>query len=139
MFCDIVAGRTSSELVVYRSRGAVGFVAREPEAFGHTVLAPAAHHADLIDAPAHVVADLMAALQRVARHYRQSVGAEGVNVLHASGGSAQQSVAHLHVHLIPRFPGDGLDAWPDLGGTEVPAAQMASRLRLPDVGRPSET
>ena len=131
VFCDIVAGRTSADLVVYRSDGVIAFIAKDPDAFGHTVLAPTAHYADLLDAPPSVVGDLMAVVQRVARHYRDVAGAEGFNVLHASGLPAQQSVAHLHVHLVPRFPSDGLNAWPDLGGSNDTAVEMASRLRAP--------
>ena len=131
VFCDIVAGRTSAALVVYRSGGAVGFIAEKPDAYGHAVLASTVHYRDLLDAPAAVVSDLMLTVQQVAHAYRHVVGAEGFHLLHASGRMAQQSVAHLHVHLIPRFSNDGLNAWPDLGGTSESATEMASRLRLP--------
>ena len=132
-FCGIAAGEAGRDLVVFRSGRVVGFVAHEPAAFGHTVLAPTGHYADLFDAPGDVVADLVSAAQTVAWHYREAVGAEGVNLLHASGRAAQQSVPHLHVHLLPRFEGDGLDAWPELGDPDASAAEMAARLRLPGV------
>ncbi|WP_324250159.1 HIT family protein [Enterococcus gallinarum] len=38
---------------------------------------------------------------------------EGINFLSAHGAAAQQSVNHLHIHLIPRKEGDGINAWPD--------------------------
>jgi histidine triad (HIT) family protein len=37
--------------------------------------------------------------------------ATGVNILNASGKDAQQSVMHLHFHIVPRYPNDGLDLW----------------------------
>ncbi|MEI7480365.1 MAG: HIT domain-containing protein, partial [bacterium] len=37
--------------------------------------------------------------------------ASGINVLHASGKDAQQSVEHFHLHIIPRYQNDGLDLW----------------------------
>ncbi|MGB6881751.1 MAG: HIT domain-containing protein, partial [Microgenomates group bacterium] len=37
--------------------------------------------------------------------------ATGINILNASGKDAQQSVFHLHFHLVPRYLNDGLDMW----------------------------
>ena len=130
-FCEIVAGQAGHDLVVLRGERVVGFVAREPAAFGHTVLVPTVHCASLFDAPRGVAADLAEAARTLARHYRDAVGAEGVNLLHASGPAAQQSVPRLHLHLLPRFEGDGLNAWPELAEPDASAAEMAARLRLP--------
>ncbi|WP_179271007.1 HIT family protein [Rubricoccus marinus] len=130
-FCDIAAGRISADLVVYRTERVVGFVAREPDAFGHTVLAPTVHCADLFDAPVEVACDLTHAVQSLAQHYRETIGMDGFNLLHASGRAAQQSVPHLHVHLIPRFDGDGLEGWPPLGTPDQTAQDMASQLQMP--------
>ena len=41
-----------------------------------------------------------------------SIDAPGVNILNASGEGADQSIAHLHLHVVPRWRGDGLDTWP---------------------------
>lgn len=39
------------------------------------------------------------------------MGATGINVLNASGKSAQQSVFHIHFHIVPRFDNDKKDLW----------------------------
>ena len=47
----------------------------------------------------------------LAEKYREKLNITGVNILHASGKDAQQSVFHFYIHLIPRYPNDGLDLW----------------------------
>ena len=128
-FCELAAGRAGSELVVYRTDRVVAFVPHRPDAPGHVILTPTVHCASLFDAPAAVVADLAEAARQLAVSYRDALGPEGVNVLHASGRAAQQSVPHLHLHLIPRQEGDGLEAWPRLGGAPPSPEAIVARLR----------
>jgi histidine triad (HIT) family protein len=64
--------------------------------------------------PKSVFEKLMGVAHGLARHYRDVLGATGVNILNASGEDAQQSVFHYHLHLLPRYPGDGIDAWPHM-------------------------
>ena len=127
--CDIVSGSIPS-WIVYRDSEVVCFLPKEVEAYGHTVVAPIQHIADICAASDGSLGRLMAGTRRLAFHYRERIGATGVNILHASGGSAQQSVAHLHFHLIPRFDGDGLDAWPKFPGTSVGKDELLNRLKL---------
>ena len=55
--------------------------------------------------------------------------ADGINILHASGKSAQQSVPHFHIHLFPRKEGDGIEAWPDTKYVEkVPPWETKHKL-----------
>ena len=70
--------------------------------------------------------DLFEAARQPARRYREALGAEGVTLLHASGRAAQQSVPHLHV--VPRFEGDGLEAWPALGDVSQTPEAVAAHL-----------
>ncbi len=49
--------------------------------------------------------------QRVAQAQTRALGATGVNVLNASGPHSGQSVAHLHFHVVPRWPEDAPDDW----------------------------
>ncbi|WP_366921383.1 HIT domain-containing protein, partial [uncultured Fusobacterium sp.] len=48
---------------------------------------------------------------KISLHFKERLGATGINILHASGKSAQQSVPHFHIHIFPRFDDDGLDTW----------------------------
>ena len=70
------------------------------------------HSADVFDASPHVLAQSMALVRRAADAMRSGLGAEGVNILNASGPSSEQSVPHLHFHLMPRWGGDNFSTWP---------------------------
>ena len=100
------------------------------EVYGHTVIAPKLHLPDLFCAPAERVNDLFAATQKLALHFRTAIQASGVNLLHASGSAAQQSMPHLHVHLLPRFENDGLNAWPAFPKLRHDKNELLQKLRL---------
>ena len=57
--------------------------------------------------------------RNVSLKFRKSMNAKGINILHASGKDAQQSVNHFHLHIIARFSDDNIDAWPDLPGCHL--------------------
>ncbi|MFE7704363.1 HIT family protein [Streptomyces sp. NPDC057486] len=110
IFCTLI--REDSARWVLRGPVVSAFAPLEALAPGHTLVIPTAHHTDLFDIPADVLADTMAQVQRVAGVMRSALGAGGVNILSASGPGSQQSVPHLHVHVVPRWPGDGFSTWP---------------------------
>lgn len=121
VLCGIAAGTVPAR-VVCRAADAVGF-APLPEdivAPGHVVVAPIAHHDDLLDTSSTAVSAVMGLVQLVSRSCINGLGAQGVNVLHASGVAAGQSVQHLHFHVIPRWAKDGIDAWPSTPSRHEP-------------------
>lgn len=109
VICAIVAGSIPA-WVVYRDADVICFLPKVMNAYGHTLIAPTTHYADIYTTLVHSLEKVMAAAQKLALHYATQIGSSGVNLLHASGASAQQSVFHLHFHLILRFEQDGLDA-----------------------------
>lgn len=72
-------------------------------------------------------------VQRVARASVDALAAPGVNVLHVSGSGSRQSVGHLHLHVIPRWPDDGLDRW--VRGTSTRTVASERRDGFNDVPR----
>jgi histidine triad (HIT) family protein len=112
-FCDIIRGKVHGR-IVYRDKDVIAFFVRHHRAKGHTLICPIKHYADMFDMPEKTFRALMGVTHRLARHYRDTMGATGVNILNASGVDAQQSVFHYHLHLLPRFPADGIDAWPKM-------------------------
>src|SRR5699024_875291 len=78
----------------------------------HTLAVPNEHAVSIHDASAEALQAVLLLAQEVARATETSLGARGVTVLDASGPGADQSAAHVHLRGIPRWQGDGLDAWP---------------------------
>jgi histidine triad (HIT) family protein len=131
IICQIIAG-TASARIVYRDDDAIAFLPLELNAKGHIVVAPVSHCADLFNIPESDLSRLMRTVQFLAGHCKQTLGAHGVNMLHASGAAAQQSVPHFHIHLLPRFEGDGLDAWPPLSEWDGDLDELLTTIKVHD-------
>jgi histidine triad (HIT) family protein len=109
-FCAI-ARRESPAEMVYEDDLTVAFAARAPVTKGHTLLIPRAHIANLFEVSDDLAAAIGFATKANAVVLSQRYQMTGLNVLHASGSDAQQSVFHFHHHLVPRRAQDGLDMW----------------------------
>lgn len=100
-FCDIVARRAPAELV-YEWGWAIAFVPLNPVVPGHTLIVPKTHVEDATEAPEYT-----AETMRYASHLARWRGVD-CNLITSVGPAATQTVGHLHVHYVPRRPGDGL-------------------------------
>jgi histidine triad (HIT) family protein len=97
---------------------------------GHTLLVPKAHHETLPDLPAELIEPLFGRTQRLSALMVEELGAAGSFV--AMNNTVSQSVPHLHVHVVPRNPKDGLRGffWPRTTyESDEAAAATATRLR----------
>lgn len=126
VFCTLI--RENSARWVLRGPVVCAFAPLDALAPGHTLVVPTVHYADLFDTPADVLAETMAQVRRVAEAMRSVLGAGGVNILNASGPGSQQSVPHLHVHVVPRRPGDGISTWPSGRSVQRADGDPVSRL-----------
>lgn len=111
IFCGIAAGEAKAT-VLYEDDHAVAFVPRIETVAGHSLIVPKPHYADIYSIPDDVLAALAVSCRSFALRWRDHTGATGMNLLHASGVDAEQSVFHFHFHLLPRFANDGLRTWP---------------------------
>jgi histidine triad (HIT) family protein len=111
VFCQIVAGEIPAQ-VVLDEPDLVGFLDTRPVFKGHVLLVPREHVDTLPDLPARLRAPLLEATQRLAAAVVDGLGAQGSFV--ATNNVVSQSVPHLHVHVVPRKPKDGLRGffWP---------------------------
>ena len=91
---------------------ALAFLDHRPLFPGHCLLIPREHHETLADLPRALLEPLFARAQRLAVAVEDALGADGTFV--AVNNRVSQSVAHLHVHVVPRRRGDGLRGffWP---------------------------
>ena len=108
IFCRIVAGDIPAEVVALSTDG-VAFLDHEPLADGHTLVVPV-QHAATIEALDPAAADGLFRLVRgLADPVRRSVDAVGTTIGINNGEATGQTVPHVHVHIVPRWPGDGAD------------------------------
>lgn len=107
LFCSIVAGQTESSRV-YEDDDVVAFMDLQPVNPGHALVVPRAHFVGLDDLRPELVAPLFGAGHRLARALRRAnLRCEGINLFLADGQAAFQEVFHIHLHVFPRFAGDG--------------------------------
>lgn len=128
-FCAIAAGGSAE--IVCQGDSWVAFFPLEPATPGHTLIIPRQHVADLwaIDQPTGEA--LMAAAVRVGRAIGRALSPEGMNLITSAGTAAEQTVFHLHLHLVPRWRRDGFGRiWPADGRfEEEDLASQAERVR----------
>jgi histidine triad (HIT) family protein len=106
-FCAIAAGELPAS-IVYEDETVIAFDDIHPQAPVHTLIIPRAHYVNLNDdIPAEVLAGLLGAVQHVAR--MKGVGATGYRVIVNNGPDANQTVPHLHIHVMGgRFMAHGM-------------------------------
>ena len=74
---------------------------------------PRAHVTDMWSLEAKLAANLMAGVVRVGSAIREALNPDGMNLINSSGSVAEQTVAHLHFHIVPRYEGDRMSSpWP---------------------------
>jgi histidine triad (HIT) family protein len=107
VFCDIVAGRGPAS-VVDSDETVLAFLDTRPLTTGHLLVIPRSHAAYLADLDPAVGGHMFGVAQRMAAALRGSgLPCAGVNLFLADGEAAFQEVFHVHLHVIPRNPGDG--------------------------------
>ena len=129
VFCEIVDGSRPAHIVLDDDT-CLAFLDRRPLFLGHTLLIPKPHHETLVDLPTDLIGPLFGRAQQTAPAMERVLGAGGSFV--ALNNRVSQSVAHLHIHVVPRNPKDGLRGffWPRTSyADEADMAAMAERLR----------
>ena len=107
VFCDILAGDLPSS-VVFEDELVCAFMDIQPVNSGHVLIIPKQHAMFLADLHEETCGHMFRIAQRIAVAVRRSgVNCEGVNMFLADGEAAGQEVFHVHLHVFPRFVGDG--------------------------------
>ena len=98
MFCKIARGEIPAT-IVYEDDRVIAFDDITPQAPVHTLVIPRTHYTSLNDdIPAEDLAAVFGAVQHVARI--KGVGTSGYRVIVNNGHDANQTVKHLHVHVM---------------------------------------
>ena len=104
-FCAVVAGDAPAD-VVHSGPTTVAFLDTKPVFPGHVLLVPRTHVTTLADLPPDELPTFFTLAQRLERAVEGAMDAPGSVIL--INNVISQSVPHLHLHVIPRRPKDGL-------------------------------
>lgn len=107
VFCDLLTGRLDVS-IVYQDPVCSAFMDIQPITPGHLLVVPNKHAANLAELDPNDGAQMFRVGQRLAEALEKvEVKCEGVNFFLANGEAAGQEVFHIHLHVLPRYSGDG--------------------------------
>ena len=107
VFCQLLAGGPEVSMV-HQDDSCSAFMDIQPVNPGHLLVVPNRHAAHLADLEEEEGAQMFRVARRLAAALRASgVRCEGVNLFLADGEAAMQAVFHVHLHVFPRYRGDG--------------------------------
>jgi histidine triad (HIT) family protein len=129
IFCKIIAGAVPSFRLA-EDAASFAMLDINPVNPGHALVLSKHHAATLAASRDGDLAAAIATARRVAAAIETVLKPDGINLLQANGPGAAQSVAHFHLHVIPRILGDDLKMnWAQRPADRATLAAMAERLR----------
>ena len=105
VFCKIVAGQLPS-FKLLEDEATIAFMDINPVNPGHALAVAKGHWPTVDVIPADVLVAVARTAQKIAQASMAALHPAGVNLVQANGAAAGQSVPHLHIHIMPRRPGD---------------------------------
>ncbi len=129
LFCKIVA-KTIPSSFVYEDENIYAFLDTKPVNPGHVLVIPKKHFEGFQDADETSLKQLILVTQKIARALILSGICIAFNLQENNGVIAGQVIPHLHLHIVPRQPDDGLKHWPGTLYAAGEADKIAERIRL---------
>lgn len=116
-FCRIISGDDPNVREVARNHEVVIFFPKEPATLGHCLIVPIRHVETFTDLATDELQQVMSGAQEVAKRLNKVFHPDGINIVQSNGAAASQTVAHVHVHVLPRWENDAIkDFWPEETG-----------------------
>lgn len=106
IFCKIAAGEIPSK-AIYEDDDFKVILDLGPATKGHALILPKVHAANLYELDDAVAAKVLVVAKKVALVMKDKLKCDGLNLVQNNGAVAGQTVNHFHLHLIPRYEGDG--------------------------------
>lgn len=112
-FCAIARGEDQAAEIVCEADDWLAFFPLNPATPGHTLTIPRTHVDDLWHLEPSLTRPLMDAVVHVGQAIQRALEPEGMNLITSAGATAEQTVFHLHLHVVPRWHQDGFgQIWP---------------------------
>ncbi len=107
IFCEIIKGNADASLI-YKNDKVTAFMDLYPINKGHVLVVPNEHHMKFTNLSEGVPSEMFSAAQKILKAIEKTdIACEGANIFLCDGEVAGQDVMHSHLHIAPRFSGDG--------------------------------
>ena len=107
LFCNLANGEFATN-TVYEDDDFRVILDIVPVAKGHCIVLPKEHFENALCADPEILGKAMALAAKTGNALMKAYNCQGINILQNNGEAAGQTVFHLHIHVIPRYEGDGL-------------------------------
>ncbi len=130
IFCKIVAGDVPCAKV-YEDDRALAFMDIMPLNRGHLLVIPKEHFGNILEISPELYGHLCTVIARLSRAVQAVVEPDGMNIMQLNGKAANQVVPHLHIHIVPRFAGDGvpISQWEPVPGDQAEITAVGEKIR----------
>jgi histidine triad (HIT) family protein len=130
-FCSIAQGNDDSAEIVCEAPEWLAFFPQNPATPGHCLVIPRTHFRDLWSVGPDLSGELMTGCVNVGRAVQLALKPDGMNLITSAGSIAEQTVFHLHLHIVPRWKRDGFGPiWPPESKYEdADLVDVADRIR----------
>ena len=129
IFCKIIKGEIPS-YKIYEDDKVFAFLDIANDIYGHTLVIPKNHCRNILDASCEDLGACMSAVKKISNHYINDCKFDGVNIINANEPSAEQSVFHLHFHIMPRHVNDGKKLYPELEKIDDDLTHIHQNLKM---------
>ena len=129
IFCKIVEHSIPAS-VVCEDDATIAFMDLGAVNPGHVLVVAKPHVENILALDDALAARVFQTTARVARAVQRAFGPPGISVYQANGAPAGQTMMHFHIHVVPRWPGDGMNlVWPMKNPPRAELEANAARLR----------
>jgi histidine triad (HIT) family protein len=130
IFCKIISNEIPS-VKVYEDDRVLAFMDINPLNDGHLLVIPKNHATDVLQISEADFLAVMSATHKLAAAVQKALRPAGMNLLQLNGKAANQVVPHLHVHIVPRWSGDGLtlSRWEPQPGDMQRVEEIGEQIR----------
>ncbi|MEK1939622.1 MAG: HIT family protein [Pseudomonas sp.] len=132
IFAQIIRGDAPC-YTLYEDDDVLAFLDVFPQSVGHSLVIPKRSAArNILEVDTEALAKVMAVVQKITRAIVEELQPAGVQIAQFNGAPAGQTVFHIHMHIVPRYAGEGLGVHAsqkaDAGELQALQARLVKRL-----------
>ena len=127
VFCDIVA-KIEKAYIVYETDLVCCFLDKFPINKGHVLVVPKKHYQEFCEVDSKSLSQIILTTQKIAHSLGKILNSDGITIMQNNG--VFKDVEHYHMHIIPRFKGDGF-SWiePEINVKEADFEVLKMKLK----------
>ena len=129
IFCKIIAGEIPCHKI-YEDDFCLAFLDISNDLYGHTLVVPKKHNESVMTCDSTTLGRVIETCKKVGNHYVKNCGFDGFHIFNNNGEAANQSVKHVHFHILPRKKDDGQKVFPELECCGADLSEVCKELKL---------